>query len=645
MPELHPQVKKAIYIIVLAMLFVITLLALAGQAGQFGNYYKLGLDRLFGYGIFLMPLILLGLIFRKQILFRLGLALFILSLLGIFEIFNLKGGYIGAASSYLLLKYTGFSVSLIVLLGAVIAAVLIALNIPVFEFFKRKPEQETQTQEKPAGTGQRPVPVKKIKKLGIFSRKPKQVKTKQKQLSGWQTPAIQLLDQDRGTSVSAGNIENNQKIIQHTLENFGIEVGMSNVNIGPTVTQYTLKPAIGIKLARITALQSDLAMALAARSLRIEAPIPGKSLVGIEIPNEKTALVRLAPLLGNEQFEKNKPILGLALGRDVAGQPYYADLARMPHLLIAGATGSGKTICINTLILSLLYKKSPEELKLILIDPKRVELTAYNGIPHLLSPAITDAKKAVQALKWALSEMDERFKKLEEAKVRDIGSYKGDDMPYIVVVIDELADLMMTNPREVETGIVRLSQMARAVGIHLIVSTQRPSVSVITGLIKANITTRIACQVATQVDSRTILDQAGAEKLLGRGDMLFLSGDSAKPRRLQGALVTDKEVKRVVKQLTVDSNQLSEKEKFMPEQEEKIKQKIKTPIKPDDDMYDQAKELVITSKRASASLLQRHLRVGYARAARLLDTLEANNIVGPHQGAKPRQVLIEITNS
>lgn len=640
MKELHPQIKKAIYIIVLAMLCIITLLALAGQAGQFGNYYKTALDGLFGYGIFLVPIILLGLIFRKQILFRLGLGLFVLSLLGIFEIFNLKGGYIGAASSYFLLKYTGISVSLIILSGLVIVAVLIALNIPVFEFFKRHKQEKTQEQEQEEERA-KTEPKQKIKKLGIFARKKDAGAEQCPVASGWQAPAIELLDQDKSVSVSAGNIENNQNIIQRTLENFGIEVAMAQVNIGPTVTQYTLKPAIGVKLARITALQNDLAMALAARSLRIEAPILGKSLVGIEIPNEKTAFVRLAPLLTNEQFNKNKPILGIALGRDVAGQPYYSDLARMPHMLIAGATGSGKTICINTVLLSLLYNKSPDQLKLILIDPKRVELTSYNGIPHLLSPAITDAKKAVQALKWALSEMDDRFKKLEAAKVRDISSYKDNDMPYIIIVIDELADLMMTNPREVEAGIVRLSQMARAVGIHLIVSTQRPSVSVITGLIKANITTRIAFQVATQVDSRTILDMAGAEKLLGRGDMLFLSGDSAKPKRLQGALVTDNEVKRVVKQLS--KLELSDN-KFEPKQEQEIKQEIKTPVQPDDEMYDQAKELVITSKKASASLLQRHLRVGYARAARLLDLLEANNIVGPHQGAKPRQVLIEISN-
>jgi len=617
MKDLHPQVKKIIILIGLLILLIITLLSFFGQAGVFGNYYKSGLDSLMGHGLWLVPLILILLIWKRKIIFRIGLVLLILGFLGLLELFKLKGGYLGLAASYFLLEYAGFWVSLIFLIALIIIAVLIIVNIPIFEFIKKKEKI-----------------VEKVERI-ITKRKPEQEeKIKTEQSKAWQKPSIEFLETAKDSSVSAGNIENNKKVIQKTLENFAIEVEMGNVHIGPTVTQYTFRPALGVKLSKITALQNDLSLALAAHPLRLEAPIPGKSLVGIEVPNQKIAIVRLRELLQNDMFQKS-PDLTIALGKDVAGNPIYSNLAKMPHLLISGSTGSGKTICINAVILSLLFKHSPKQLKLLLIDPKRVELTIYDGIPHLLGSVITEHKKAIEALKWATKEMEDRFKKLQTAGARDIQSYKGDDMPYLVIVIDELADLMASHGRDVEAAIVRLAQMARAVGIHLIVSTQRPSIEVITGLIKANITSRIAFQVATQVDSRTILDMAGAEKLLGNGDMLFLSGDSAKPRRIQGALVTDNETKKVIKELKKE-----EPESDFQIIQEKSVSEPKTKIDPDDDLYEDAKELVIRSKRASASMLQRHLRVGYARAARLLDLLEANGIVGPHQGAKPRQVNV-----
>jgi S-DNA-T family DNA segregation ATPase FtsK/SpoIIIE len=403
-------------------------------------------------------------------------------------------------------------------------------------------------------------------------------------------------------------------------------------------------------------------LALAAHPIRIEAPIPGKSLVGIEVPNKKVALVGLRGMFEDEEYKKSKYFMPLALGRDVSGSPVYAGLEKMPHLLIAGATGTGKSVSINAILLSLLYKHSPDILKLILIDPKRVELVLYNDIPHLITPVITDNKKVLGALKWTVNEMDRRYDQLSRIGCRDIFSYnakiseKKDEslaesrqlMPFIVVIIDELADLMVSYGRDVEAAIVRLAQMSRAVGIHLIVSTQRPSVEVITGLIKANITSRVAFQVASQVDSRTILDMAGAEKLLGRGDMLFLSGDVAKPRRLQGALVTEKEVKDVVKFL---KNQAETIEKSNEDENLKIDFNSQVGLNGyelgsdeydvEDELYNSAREVVVTAGKASASFLQRRLKIGYARAARLLDMLEEKGVIGPGEGAKPREVYIK----
>ncbi|MBI5221342.1 MAG: DNA translocase FtsK, partial [Candidatus Magasanikbacteria bacterium] len=456
-------------------------------------------------------------------------------------------------------------------------------------------------------------------------------------------PPIDLLHSSKSKPTS-GDIKANAATIKDTLQNFGIEVDMGEVRVGPTVTQYSLKPSKGIKLTRITTLSNDLALSLAAHPIRIEAPIPGQSLVGIEVPNEKVAMVTLRELLETPEYKNREHSMMIAIGKDVAGKVWFGDLPKMPHLLIAGATGSGKTVCINTIILSLLFQNTPETLRMIMVDPKRVELTLYNGIPHLLTPVITDAGKTINALKWTMGEMERRFDALSAAGKRDIISYNqtaDEKIPYIVFVIDELADLMATAASEVEAGIIRLAQMARAVGIHLIVATQRPSVEVITGLMKANIPARIAFSVASLIDSRTILDCPGAEKLLGRGDMLFLTAELSKPKRLQGAYVSEDEMKELVHYLKGDEP---------PEYDDSIVSKANSsgtvnmfggPADDQDPLFEDAKRIVIESGKASASLLQRRMKVGYARAARLLDELEENGIVGPADGAKPREVFTE----
>ncbi len=471
--------------------------------------------------------------------------------------------------------------------------------------------------------------------------------------SSYKFPPVDLLEKDKG-GATAGDVKINSAIIKRTLQNFDIQVEVSEVNFGPTVTQYALKPAEGVKLSKITVLSNDLSMSLASHPIRIEAPIPGRPLVGIEVPNKTRAIVRLRDMIEHSGFQNAISPLAFCLGRDVAGNPVFADLGKMPHLLVAGATGTGKTICLNTIILSLLYGNSPEDLKLILVDPKRVEFSVYNEIPHLLCPVIHNSQKAVNALKWLIGEMERRFEVLSEAKSRDISEYNKvyhnnldsmERLPYIVLVVDELADLMAARGKEMEAGIVRLAQMARAVGIHLILATQRPSVEVITGLIKANVTSRITFQVASQVDSRTVIDTAGAEKLLGFGDLLFISAEIVKPKRIQGVFVSEKEVKKVVNYI-ISNNTGEEKEDISGEIENSTFQSLTGALEAqsdgfssgEDPLYEEAKKVVIEARKASASLLQRRLRVGYARAARLVDMLEEKGIVGPGEGAKPREV-------
>ena len=465
-------------------------------------------------------------------------------------------------------------------------------------------------------------------------------------------PPLSLLEGDRGKA-NVGDVKANANVIRRTLGNFGIEVEMDEVTIGPTVTRYALKPAQGVKLSRIVGLQNDLALSLAAHPLRIEAPIPGKSLVGIEIPNKTKATVGLANLIGDAAFLTARP-LTIALGRNISGKSVLRSITKMPHLLIAGTTGSGKSVTIHTIVTSLLYRHGPDDLRFIFVDPKRVELTLYNGIPHLLTPVITDSKKAILSLKWAATEMNRRYDLLESESVRDIDSYHKkhaqdfaknvegvDRMPYIVVIIDELADIMQAYPRELEAAIVRLAQMSRAVGIHLILSTQRPEVNVITGLIKANVPSRLALRVPTGIDSRTILDTTGAEKLLGNGDTLALV-ESNQPERVQGAYISEEEVKSVVKYLKnafaddirdtieLSGNVTGDKTMFSDSMDSDGD---------DDALYEEARQCIIEAGKASTSYLQRKLKVGYARAARLMDMLEERGVIGAADGAKPREVM------
>lgn len=462
----------------------------------------------------------------------------------------------------------------------------------------------------------------------------------------WQFPGLDLLNQ-KVDKADAGDVNGNATTIKETFEHFNIDVEMEGANVGPRVTQYTLKPPTGVKLTKITALENNLALDLAATSIRMEAPIPGKRAVGIEVPNVKPALVRIASLLQSREWSEIKSPLGFVIGKDIAGQSVVGDLAKMPHLLVAGQTGSGKSVMINDILTSLLYRNSPSDLKLILVDPKQVELTPYNDIPHLLTPVINEPEKCISALKWAVAEMERRLRAMAEVGRRNIVEYnnlkKEEGMPYIVIVIDELADLMMMAARDVEALVVRLAQKARAAGIHLVLATQRPSVDVITGLIKANVPARIAFTVASQVDSRTIIDQIGAEKLLGQGDMLLLTAEMPKPKRVQGAFIEDAETMKVADFIRMQRP---------PQYDDEI---ISQPVQlngkggvvadyggqdADDDMYRDAVRAVIEARKASTSLLQRRLRIGYGRAARLVETMEEQGIVGPADGSRPREVLV-----
>lgn len=488
----------------------------------------------------------------------------------------------------------------------------------------------------------------------------------------WEFPPLDLLE-SATEKPKGGDVDRHAQIIEKTLSHFGIKVELGGIKTGPTVTQYSFRPDDGVKISRIIALNNDLALALAKHPIRIEAPIPGKSLIGIEVPNTQSAMVRMRTMLQSKSFQERKSNISLALGEDVSGNYEFGNLEKMPHLMIAGSTGAGKSVCIHSLLISLFYQNSPDDLKLIMVDPKRVELSLYNGIPYLLTDVIVENSKVVGALKWAIREMERRYRLLQDIGARDLGSYnqkikegekrsftdpetgeeKTEDLqklPYIVIIIDELADLMQAHGKEVEGAIIRLAQMSRAVGIHLIVSTQRPSVEVLTGLIKANIATRIAFMVATQIDSRTILDASGAEKLLGGGDMLYLSANSPKPKRLQGVFVSEAEVKKVVK--FIKSQKLKKGAEEIGEEivsqtastvgassVENIDLDAVADNSREDSLYEEAKNLVVNTGKASASLLQRRFRIGYSRAANILDMLEENGVVGQANGAKPREIL------
>lgn len=671
-PLLERSALREIVAILLVLLAVFLILAIINVAGTAGVWTLTGFKFLVGTAAYLLPLALLlvaWMLFRQDHYeFKtnnlLGLVAFFVCLAGIFQFvlaptgFDIMtvgnyGGFVGLGLSTIMGPILTRPVAIFILTMLLLISLIVAANARLKDLFtkflslfrRHREEAELEINE-PAFEINNKLPIKGTiggnKEDNKSSRTEPVVAALDKD---WEYPPLDLLE-STSTKADAGNVKHNAGVIQGTLADFGINVAMEGVNVGPTVAQYSLKPPSGIKLSRINELDRNLALALSAHDVRVEAPIPGKSLVGIEVPNKKGATVRLKDILSSKEMADYKSKLTFVLGRDVSGEVVVADLAKMPHLLIAGSTGSGKSVLINTVLVSFLYRNSPADLKLILIDPKRLELPLYNDIPHLLTPAIVDADKAISALKWAVAEMERRMVLLSEHGKRNIAEYnaqKGiDGMPYIVIVIDELHDLMIVAGKDVEALIMRLAQMARAVGIHLVLATQRPSVNVITGTIKANVPARIALTTVSQVDSRTIIDQGGAEKLLGKGDMLFSNPEFIKPKRVQGVYLSEKEVKSITNDL---------RDKRQPQyNEEVLTQSVKTAGRPglngsfdggdDDELFMDAAEIVIQRGKASASDLQRRLRVGYARAARLMDMLEDRGVIGPQDGSRPREVLV-----
>ena len=430
----------------------------------------------------------------------------------------------------------------------------------------------------------------------------------------------------------------NAKVLEETLADFGVSVHTADIERGPVITRYELEPAPGVKVQKISALSDDIALAMKAQSIRIVAPIPGKGRVGVEVPNSQSSLVYIKEMLNQDEFRNSKSKLTLTLGKDIAGEPVIADLSDMPHLLIAGTTGSGKTVCVNSIIMSMLFSATPQEIRFLMVDPKMVELAPFNGLPHLLCPVITDAKRASSAFNWVVNEMQTRYELLAKSTVRNIEAYnqKYEKMPYIVVVVDELADLMVVAANQIENAITRLAQLSRAVGIHLILATQRPSVDVVTGVIKANFPARISFKVASKVDSRTVLDMNGADKLLGKGDMLFLQPGDAKPTRAQGTLIQDREIEKVVEFIRSQQETEYVEEIMMAKQKGGVRADSEK-----DELFDEAVRLILESNHASVSILQRRMRLGYTRAARLIDAMEQEGIIGAFRGSKPREILVD----
>lgn len=718
---LQTQTKHGIIAVVFfvaALFFLMSAFNTTGVAGKF-IYEKL--YYLLGIGYILLPalLVLLGYSFIKSSTPDLGwrsmvsAVMFLLSGLGIIDIASGKniegvyrhsGGLLGEVLSTPFVSLFDVYASIIFLTAILIISILIIFDakmelttllkkiwnlilrrkdVHVEAKIKDEPETEEEEAEEEEDEEKESTKEKIKKALGVGKEKELKIAAPEEEempikkrrtglVSTYVPPPLSLLEEDKGKP-NTGDIKANANIIKRTLANFGIEVEMDEITVGPTVTRYALKPAEGVKLSRIIGLQNDLALALAAHPIRIEAPIPGKALVGIEIPNKTKSIVGLGTLLADDKFQNSPKPLTIALGRSISGKAVFGNLAKMPHALVAGTTGSGKSVTIHSIITSLLYRNGPDDLKFIMVDPKRVELTLYKNIPHLLTPVITEAKKTILALKWAAKEMDRRYDILESESVRDIESYhnnvfnknptkkttneageevetSAERMPYIVIIIDELADIMTSYPRELESAIVRLAQMSRAVGIHLILSTQRPEVNVITGLIKANVPARLALKVASQIDSRTILDAGGAEKLLGAGDMLYSSGE-AQPERLQNSYISESEVKNVVKHLAdAYKDEIAEEISLSAQSISPDKSIFESTLEDedtedDDEMYEEARACVIEAGRASTSYLQRKLKLGYARAARLMDKLEERGVIGPGDGAKPREVLEKIEHT
>lgn len=696
MPEMESDVKRGIIIVLIFLVAVLSLFSIFDMAGGLGRFFYSVLKYMFGWGFWIFPIVLIAAGYLSVRTTRysfeninwVGMFLLIIGYSGFFHLTQepalfkeilakgVGGGCVGFAIAWPLVKIMGRWAAMAVSLAIFLIGLILMFNTSLESIlekvtFKRIRERlwgtfgrfRQDSSEEDEGFGETEEEEVEFEEKEIEDTKENHTdkdageaddrqELSSKKVNKKKFPLIDIplsLLNGKVDKPTAGDIKFYQETIRKTLLNFGIEVEMGEVSVGPTVTQYTFRPAEGVKLSRIIGLGNDLALALAAHPIRIEAPIPGKSLVGIEVPNKKIAVVPLRKVIETKEFKNRKSNLSICLGQDVAGKPWIINLSKLPHLLVAGQTGSGKTVCLNSIIISLLYQNQPNELKFILVDPKRVDMPVFNGIPHLLTPVIVDLKKTINALKWTISEMERRFSVLSNAGKRNIQSYNithpRDKMPYLVFIIDELADLMSTASAEVEAAVIRLAQMSRAVGIHLILATQRPSVDIITGLIKANIPGRVAFAVASLTDSRTILDVSGAEKLLGRGDMLFSSAEISKPKRLQGAYCSDEDIEKVVEFL---------RECAGPEYEESVIEKVPvlslnfggrkrglSDSEEGDDLLEDARDLVIEAGKASASYLQRRLKIGYARAARILDLLEAAEIIGPADGSKPREVLVK----
>lgn len=675
-------------------------------AGLFGAYLAGLLLFIMGLSAYVIPLLVFSWavarffgVTPQKLYFKLfGTLFLVLATSSLFAIlgrgdnafrFNL-GGIVGLVSSDFLIKYLGYGGAFVVIVVLFLLSLLLATEflllpflVNVFGRFRKASEAIAREREPQLFNAKRPKikikaegrelkepkdgpkiaqapvikrepiiakkptppppPVVKVHKEGVT--KPVTAEKPRIDATGYKLPAIDLLDAPPPIESRKiqEDFEANARILEETLRDFEIEAKVVEINKGPVITRYELEPAPGIKIQKVTSLSDNIALAMKAQSVRIVAPVPGKGTIGIEVPNSVSALVYLRDVLESNEYKQAKGKLKLALGKDIAGAPVIADLTTMPHILIAGATGSGKTVCINSVITSLLFAYSPDELKFIMVDPKRVELAVFNDLPHLLCPVVTDSKKSPGTLEWVVSTMDSRYELLAQSGTRDIARYNEklgkdskDRLPYIIVVIDELADLMMVAQQDVETTITRLAQLSRAVGIHIIIATQRPSVDVITGVIKANLPARISFKVASKVDSRTVLDMNGADKLLGRGDMLFIEPGASKPVRAQCSLISDKEIERITSFIKAQRG---------PQYVEEIEEEAKKPSFKKfekDEVYGEAVRCVLDTGQASVSMLQRRLGLGYTRAARLIDMMEDDGIVGPYQGSKPRDIMMTL---
>ncbi len=653
---------------------------------------------LVGQGIYFLPILIFlwGIFLIRNKSFKIniqvfGFILIFFTIISFLHLYNhpqftkdylfLKGGggIVGASITWLLIKGLGEIGSYIILSAFFLIGFLLWTDILLHAFFRdlklsivdkyclirdkfldfydgilsekdKKSSQDTIKQKKSYTTKSSKSTKKKKKisrgkitkkeSLQEFEIKDKRVNgNENKEQDGYKFPPLNLLERSNKNKIT---LENKSELLEDTLASFGVEAEVKEISHGPTITRYEVQPASGVKVSKIVNLSNDISLALAAPDVRIEAPIPGKSAVGIEVPHENNLIVRLGDIISTDKYQSAESKLTLALGRGIEGNPIITDLARMPHLLIAGATGSGKSVCMGSIITSIIYKASPEDVKLILIDPKKVELINFEGLPHLFSPVVTDPKKASNVLKYVVQEMENRYELFSERRTNSIETYnvkveEEEKLPYIVVIIDELSDLMMVAANEVEDNICRLAQMSRAAGIHLVVATQRPSVDVITGLIKANIPSRISFAVSSQTDSRTILDMGGAEKLLGNGDMLFYPVDYKKPVRIQGTLINNEDIIKIVQFL---KDQKKEEVDFQVDLDDLSEVEINKLGDDKDELYEDAVKLVV-KYRASISMLQRRLHIGHSRAARLIDMMEDEGIVGPYAGSKPRKVLIE----